>query len=173
MKLMMCHSGENNHLQAMEDQMLEWMDVPEGCCDSVGRLWVSRLWADLWSHAERPPWRQELVTLGGTYTEAVCEELHLMGVTDIGGVFEVCLPWKGFHTEAGQECEESSSWGWRIGRDLMKWPQASFLIPLHHWGKAGREPGCEIEPRKKEWVGGKCFKICLYFSLCYTDLLDE
>lgn len=42
-----------------------------------------------------------LVTLEGTHTEAVCEELHPMEVTHIRGIFQVCLPWKGFHTKAG------------------------------------------------------------------------
>lgn len=34
LQIMEGHCGENNHLQPMEDPMLEWVDVPEGYCDS-------------------------------------------------------------------------------------------------------------------------------------------
>jgi len=49
--------------------------------------------------------------------------------------------------------------------------------PIPHspalFGGRRQRKGSEVEPGKKGWVGGKCFKIWFYFSLSYSDLIGD
>ena len=56
---------------------------------------------------------------------------------------------------------------------VMNWPQPPFPVPLSYSRGGGREFGSEAEPGKKGEVGGRCFKICFYFSLPYSDLIGD
>jgi len=49
-------------------------------------------------------------------------------------------------------------------------PRPSAL--LGGWG-GGRETGVKLSPGKKGGVGGRCFKIWIYFSLSYSDLIGD
>jgi len=40
-------------------------------------------------------------------------------------------------------------------------------------GGGGREIRSEVEPGKKGGVGERCFKMCFYFSLSYSDLIGN
>lgn len=44
-------------------------------------------------------------------------------------------------------------------------------VPLC-WKEVEKIPS-DVEPENKEELGGKCFKICFYFSLSYSDLIDN
>jgi len=43
-------------------------------------------------------------------------------------------------------------------------------VPL---GRRRERNGTEAEPGKKGGVGGRCFKIWIYFSLCHSDLIGD
>lgn len=91
-------------------------------------------------------------------------------MTHIRGVFEVCLPWKGIHTEAGQECEESSSWGWRIGRDMW-WtdhrPHPSSAFTTEE--KQGDNLGVQLSPGRRNGPGQGALRFGFIFH--YATLI--
>lgn len=49
--------------------------------------------------------------------------------------------------------------------------QTLFSILLCCSRGGGRRDWKEVEPGKRGWVQGKCFQICCYFSLTYSDSL--
>lgn len=56
---------------------------------------------------------------------------------------------------------------------IMGWSYAD-CTPAHHGGlQWSRDIGSEVEPRNKERARGKCFNVCSYFSLFYSDLFGN
>jgi len=51
------------------------------------------------------------------------------------------------------------------------------IIPIPHppapLGGRRERNGSEVKPGKKGGVGGRCFKIWIYFSLSYSDLIGD
>lgn len=45
----------------------------------------------------------------------------------------------------------------------ISWPQPPFPVLLHHWGEEGRKIRSEVKPRKKGWMGRRCFEIFSYY----------
>jgi len=54
--------------------------------------------------------------------------------------------------------------------ELTVTPIPRSLAPL---GGRRERNGSEVEPRKKEGVGGRGFKIWIYFSLSHSDLIVD
>ena len=65
---------------------------------------------------------------------------------------EDCLPWEGPHTGAGEECEEEEV-AETTHYELTATP---IPHPLCCSGEGGREVRSEVEPEKKDGVGGRC-----------------
>ena len=61
----------------------------------------------------------------------------------------------------------------RPSQRVMNWLQPPFPVPLHCSGRGGREYESEVEPGKKGVGGRRCFKIWIYFSLSYSDLVGD
>jgi len=68
---------------------------------------------------------------------------------------ENCLLWEGPHAGAGEECEESSPWGGRSGRDNVCWTDRNFHAPspLCFSGGGGTETGVKLSPERREGWG--------------------
>jgi len=113
--------------------------------------------------------------VGGTHAEqfvkngSLWEGLALMRFT------EDFLPWEGPHAGVGEECEESSpeeeAAAETMCDELTTVPTP--CPPVLLGGRRQRKIRSEVEPGKKGRVGGRCFKICFYFSLSYSDLIGE
>jgi len=54
--------------------------------------------------------------------------------------------------------------------ELTVTPIPCSPVPL---GGRRERNGSEAEPGKKGGVGGRCFKICICFSLSYSDLIGD
>jgi len=89
-------------------------------------------------------------------------------------LMEDCLPWEGPHAGAGTEGEESFPQGGRSGRDNADGlTTAPIPCPPALLGGRRWRNGSEVEPRKKR-EGGRCFfKIWVYFSLSYSNLIGD
>jgi len=101
-------------------------------------------WQGWWPHGG-PTLEQSvpegLHPVGRTHVGVVREELHPVGRAHMEKSVENCLPWEGPHTGTGAECEESSPWGERSGRDNV-WSTDHNLhspSPCTTWG--GEEVG--------------------------------
>jgi len=86
-----------------------------------------------------------------------------------------CLPWEGPHAGAGEECEESPPEEEGAADTTC---DELTIAPIPHapamlgCGR-GKEFVTEVEPGKKGGVGGRFFKIWVYFSLSYSDLIGD
>ena len=67
--------------------------MPEGACDPV----LEQASGNTCGPMER-----------GAHAGTVCEELQPWEGLTLDKFMEDCLPWKGPHSETGEECEESS-----------------------------------------------------------------
>jgi len=155
--------------------------------DAWRRLWPcgepcagAGSWWDLWPHGERTSCRSRFVGRTCDLTgDPLWKSLFLKDCTlwkgPILGWFvkngslwkglilekfvENCLLWEGPHAGAGEECEESSAWGRRSGRDKVCTEcNPCSPSPCTAWGEEVEERD-EVKPRKKGGVGGSCFKM--------------
>jgi len=83
---------------------------------------------------------------------------------------EDTLPWEGPHAAAGEECEEEGA-AKTTYDELTAVP--ILPLPCATRGETVEKIKSEVEPRKKEGVGGSCFKIWFYFFLRYSDLINK
>jgi len=110
-----------------------------------------------------------------THAGAVHEELQPMGRTRIGEVCGELSPVRGTFTLAqGKRVRSPLPEGQGVAEttydELTVTPIPCPPVPL--WGRRERN-GSEAEPGKKGGVGGRCFKIWIYFSLSSSDLTGD
>jgi len=118
---------------------------------------------------------EELQPMGRTHPGAVHEELQTMGRTHVGEVCGELPPMRGtFTLEQGKSVRSPSPEGQGAAEttcdELIVTLIPSPRVPLR--GRRERNAS-EAEPGKKGGVGGRCFKIRIYFLLSYSDLIGD
>ena len=111
-------------------------------------------WQGLWPHGgltleQSVP--EGLQTVGRTHAGVVREELQPVGRTPVGEVCGELSPMRGT-SGAGAECEESSPWGTRSGRNKVGWTDRNphFPSPCTAPGEELERIRSEVKPVKKE-----------------------
>lgn len=172
---------------------------PGGCSEEVVALLDTFAgagsWQDTWFHGERNLlaqvcWQDLWSCRGPTLALSVPGRLHSMEETHAAVLqklpqcvwkhscwkftLEDCVLWKGAHTEAEEDCEESSHWR-RSNRDNMWWTDHNThsTSPCATGGNEGEKIRSKGKPGKKGGANGRCFKIWFYFILSYSELLGE
>jgi len=111
----------------------------------------------------------------GTHAGAVREELQPLGRTNIGEDCGELSPVRGtFTLEQGQSVRSPPPEGQGVAETTCdELTVTPFLVPLCHLRGGGRETGVKLSSGRREGWGGRCFKIWIYFSLCYSDLIGD
>ncbi|GAB0183023.1 AN1-type zinc finger protein 5-like [Grus japonensis] len=180
--------GADIHLQPMEDPMLEQVDAPKGGCDlmgsmeqAAGRTCGKRQRSPRWSRfAGRtcdpvgdPQWSglflKDCTPWKGPMLEQLVKKFSLWEGLMLEKLVEDCLLREGPHAAPGEEREEEGA------AETMcdELPTTPTPHPLCHWRGGGRETGIEVKPRMKGGMEGRHFKIWVYFSLLYSDLIGN
>jgi len=108
----------------------------------------------------------------GTHAGAVREELQPVGRTHVGEVCELSPVRATFALEQVKSVRSLPPEGQGVAEtmcdELTVTPIPCPPVPL---GGRRERNGSEAEPGKKAGVLGRCFKIWIYFSLSYSDLI--
>jgi len=121
------------------------------------------------------PVPEGLHPVGMTHAGAVREELQPLGRTHIGEVCGELSPVRGtFMLEQGKSVRSLPPEGQGSAATTCDELTATPIPhpPVPPEGRRERN-GIEAEPGKKGGMEGRCFKIWIYFSLSYSDLIGE
>jgi len=128
-----------------------------------------------WGPTLEQPVPEGLHPMEGIHAGTVREELQPMGRTHIGEVCGELSPVRGtFTLEQGQSVRSPPPE--EEGAAETKCDELTITpipCPPALFGGRRERNGSEAEPRKKGGVGGRSFKVWIYFSLSYSGLLGD
>jgi len=121
------------------------------------------------------PVPESLHPVGGPHAGAVHGELQPLGRTHVGEVCGELSPVRvTFTLEQGQSMRSPCPEGQRASEPTCdELTLTPILCPLVLLRGRRKRNGSEAEPGKKGGVGGRCFKIWIYFSLSYSNLISD